>query len=116
MSLKSIRPFVQQKLKELFPANTNEIQFGSVGGGCINETHKINFGNHQFFCKTNSAVKFPQLFEKESHGLKLIAKQNIIKVPAVIDFFETDGQQVLLLEWINRANPLKTFGKSSVNN
>lgn len=111
MSLTSIQPSIREKLKELFPAITNEIQFGSVGGGCINETYRISFGEQKFFCKTNSATKFPQLFEKEKHSLKLIAKQNIIKVPKVIDCFEANGQQILLLEWINEGERTESFWK-----
>ena len=111
MSLTSIQSSIQQKLKELFSNNTNEIHFGSVGGGCINETYRISFDDRQFFCKINSATKFPHLFEKEANGLKLIAKQNIIKVPAVINCFETAGQQVLLLEWINEGERTESFWK-----
>jgi protein-ribulosamine 3-kinase len=112
MSLTSIQSFIQQKFKELLSSNTNEISFGSVGGGCINETHKISFGNQQFFCKINSATKFPQLFLKEANGLRLIAQQKVIKVPAVIDCFETNGQQILLLEWINEGERTEKFWKN----
>jgi fructosamine-3-kinase len=111
MSLTSIQSSIQQKLKELFSTNTNEISFGSVGGGCINQTHRIGFGHQQFFCKVNSATKFPHLFVKEANGLKLIAQQNVIKVPTVIDCFETNGQQVLLLEWINEGERTESFWK-----
>lgn len=112
MPLTSIQSSIQQKLKELFSINTNEIQFGLVGGGCINETRKIQFGGQRFFCKINSASKFPQLFVKEASGLKLIAAQNIIKVPEVIDCFETGGQQVLLLEWIDEGERTEGFWKN----
>jgi fructosamine-3-kinase len=111
MSLTSIQSSIRQKLKELSLNNTNEIHFSLVGGGCINETLRISFGDRQFFCKINSAVKFPHLFEKEANGLNLIAKQNIIQVPAVIDCFETNGQQVLLLEWINEGKRTERFWK-----
>lgn len=111
MSLTYIQSFIQQKLKELFSYNTNEISFGSVGGGCINETYRIRFGNQQFFCKINSAVKFPHLFLKEANGLRLIGKQNLVKVPKVIDYSETNGQQVLLLEWINEGDRTEGFWK-----
>ena len=111
MTLTSIQSAIQQKLKELFSYNTNEIQIGSVGGGCINETYRIGFGHRQFFCKTNSATKFPHLFEKEANGLRLIAKQNGIKVPEVIDCFQSNGQQFLLLEWINEGERTESFWK-----
>ena len=112
MPLLSIKSSILQKLKELFDSTTNEIQFGSVGGGCINETYSIRFGDRQLFCKVNSATKFPHLFEKEANGLKLIAQQNGIKVPGVINYFQTDNQQVLLLEWINEGERTENFWKS----
>lgn len=111
MPLTSIQLSIQQKLKEKFSSITDEIHFSSVGGGCINETYKISFGKHQFFCKINSATKFPHLFEKEANGLKLIAQQQIIKVPEVIDCFETNGQQILLLEWIHEGERTESFWK-----
>jgi fructosamine-3-kinase len=111
MSLTSIQSFIQQKLKELFSNNTNEISFSLVGGGCSNETYRISFGSQTFFCKINSATKFPHLFRKEANGLNLIARQKVIKVPNVIDCFEASGQQVLLLEWINEGERTESFWK-----
>jgi len=102
---------IQKKFKELFPTITNEIHLGSVGGGCINETYNIRLGDKQFFCKINSASNFPHLFEKESHGLKLIARQNIIKVPEVIGCFGFDQHQMLLLEWIDEGQRTEAFWK-----
>jgi protein-ribulosamine 3-kinase len=107
-----IQTFVEQKLKERFPSLTKEIRFSSVGGGCINETFRITAGEHEFFCKLNSATKFPHLFEREKNGLDLIAKQNIIRVPAVIDCFESTEQQVLLLEWIREGEKMEAFWKN----
>jgi len=115
MSLPSLQWNIQERLNKTSGYNINEIHFDSVGGGCINETYRISCGQHDFFCKINSASKFPQLFEKESQGLKLIAEQNQIKVPAVIDCFETNGQQILLLEWINESERTENFWKKFGN-
>lgn len=109
MSLTAIKSDIQQRFNETLGNTTNEIRIDPVGGGCINQTYRISCGDQQFFCKINSASKFPQLFEKESQGLKLIAEQNVIKVPAVIDCFETNGQQILLLEWINEGERTHNF-------
>jgi protein-ribulosamine 3-kinase len=103
---------IQQKLKELFPYSEDAVHFSSIGGGSINETYQIRFEKEQFFCKVNSATKFPQLFEKESRGLELIGRQNLIKVPKVIDCFEKDKQQVLLLEWITEGERTESFWKN----
>src|SRR5215217_1469122 len=95
----SIQASIRQKLSKRFSGADN-LKISSIGGGCINDTYRLTFSNNQFFCKTNSASEFPQLFEKEKNGLELIQKQAVIKVPEVIDCFEEDGYQVLLLEWI----------------
>lgn len=111
MSLTTIQSSIAERLKQKLFSSTNEIHFSSVGGGCINECYRIQFGNHQFFCKTNSAVKFPHLLEKEKLGLELIAKQSIIKTPKVIDSFEANQQQILLLEWITEGERTERFWK-----
>lgn len=101
---------MKQRLSKLFPES--EVKLSPIGGGCINETYRVQPGGHQFFCKINSAAKFPRLFEKEKNGLKLIAKQNIIKVPEVIDCFETNGRQFLLLQWIKEGERTERFWKN----
>jgi protein-ribulosamine 3-kinase len=111
MPLTSIQFAIQKKFKELIPSITNEIHFGSVAGGCINETYKIGFSDKLFFCKVNSASKFPHLFEREAQGLKLIARQKTIKVPEIIDNFEIDHHQILLLEWIDEGERTESFWK-----
>lgn len=77
-----------------------DVRFQHVGGGSINETYYVEWGQQRFFCKLNSASKFPQLFQMESAGLELLASGSVISTPAVIDCFEAQEQQVLLLEWI----------------
>ena len=102
---------IQKKFKELFPTNTNAIHLCSVGGGCINESYNIRLRDKQFFCKINSASNFPHLFETEAYGLKLIALQNIIKVPEVIGCYEFDQYQMLVLEWIDEGPRTEAFWK-----
>ena len=111
MEFTDVGPFIYHRLLQLYDLKAGTIRFGSVGGGCINETYKITFNEHQLFCKVNSATKFPHLFDKESHGLTLIARQNVIRVPEVIDSFEAAGKQVLLLEWINEGERSNGFWK-----
>ncbi|RYF81550.1 MAG: ketosamine-3-kinase, partial [Chitinophagaceae bacterium] len=82
-----------------------------VGGGSINNTYRISFDSKSVFCKINSATKFPQLFSKEKAGLELIATQGIIKTPSVIDCFENDDEQVLLMEWIQEGERTESFWK-----
>jgi protein-ribulosamine 3-kinase len=101
---------VQQKIKELFPSST-KVRISAVSGGSINQTYRLDLGEHSFFCKVNSASKFPHLFQKEKEGLELIARQEIIKTPEVIACFEEAGYQFLLLEWIREGARTAAFWK-----
>jgi protein-ribulosamine 3-kinase len=111
----SIPSLFQQKIKELFPSSVKDVRILPVGGGSINQTYRLDLGEQSFFCKVNSASKFPQLFQKEKEGLELIARQKIIKTPEVIACFEEEGYQFLLMEWIREGekNPVfwKKFGE-----
>ena len=107
----ALQAAIQQKLKAHF-SFAEKINFSPVSGGSINNTYCISFGSQFVFCKINSATKFPQLLAKEKSGLELIQKQNIIKTPSVIDHFEFENQQVLLLEWITEDERTQSFWKS----
>ncbi|HEY0355428.1 MAG TPA: fructosamine kinase family protein, partial [Flavisolibacter sp.] len=102
---------IRQRLSELFPSKDGSYLYSPVGGGSINETARILWGGSEFFCKINSATKFPHLFLKEKNGLERIAQQGLIKTPAVIDHFESGDQQFLLLEWITTGARTNEFWK-----
>src|SRR5215203_5732645 len=80
-----------------------------VGGGSINQTFRISAPPDQFFCKVNSATKFPHLFQKEIQGLQLLSGKGHVKTPGVIDFFVEENQQVLILEWIEEGQRTDAF-------
>lgn len=106
----ALQTAILQKLAEpLSSGQTLHLQ--PVGGGSINHTYRLSFASKTFFCKQNSATKFPHLFQKERQGLCLLADQGIIRTPAVLNCFEADGEQVLLLEWIEEGNPTAAFWK-----
>lgn len=109
MPLAHLQSFLSQKLQN--PV----LEIKSVGGGCINQTYKITTADKYFFCKLNSASKFPHLFEKEKNGLELIQKYNVIKTPGIIDYSIIGNEQILTLEWIEEGNRndefWKTFGQ-----
>ena len=109
MPLAHLQSFLSQKLQN--PV----LEIKSVGGGCINQTYKIITADKYFFCKLNSASKFPHLFEKEKNGLELIQKYNVIKTPGIIDYSIIGNEQILTLEWIEVGNRndefWKTFGQ-----
>ena len=109
MLRQQLQSFLSAKLK----APVKEIL--PVGGSCINQTYKISTTTNDFFCKINSASKFPHLFLKEQNGLALLAKQKLIKLPDVMESCLFEDHQILILEWIKEGIPnqdfWKTFGK-----
>ena len=109
VAIKIIKDALAQELN----VPVSSIYFQLVGGGSINQTYKITINQTEsFFCKTNSASKFPLLFEKEKNGLALLSKQNIIRTPAIIDCNEIESEQLLILEWIEQGLKTKNFWQS----
>lgn len=106
----AIQNAIKGRLKERF-STSGDLKFQAVGGGSINEAYQINFNHRSFFCKVNSATNFPQLFMQEKAGLELLERQQIINVPKVLDYFETENKQVLLLEWISEGEKTANFWK-----
>jgi fructosamine-3-kinase len=101
---------LQSGLSQILNTTIKDIQ--TIGGGCINQTYKLKTFEGTFFCKTNSASKFPQLFEKEKHGLELLADQKIIRVPNVIHCSNINDEQILVLEWIEEGRKTNEFWKT----
>jgi fructosamine-3-kinase len=106
----NITSLLQQQLPS-FTGKAGTLLLQPVGGGSINNTFRIQFGDAFFFCKENSATKFPHLFQKEKKGLSLIRYHHKIKTPAVIHCFEAEGHQFLLLEWIEQGERTTGFWK-----
>src|SRR5579862_7564489 len=112
----SLEKIIEEIISHFLNLEISSIQFNAVGGGSINETFQTIINKKQkLFCKVNSAKKLPSLFMREKRGLQLLAEQNIIKTPAIIAFGESEGKQILILEWVDqglrRSNLWKTFGE-----
>lgn len=56
----------------------------SVGGGSINDAFRFATTSGDFFVKKNVASRYPEMFEKEAKGLKILAAANEIDVPEVL--------------------------------
>lgn len=103
-----MKSILQQRLNEVF-GTTGDIRLDPVGGGSINDTFRIHFADQILFCKVNSATKFPHLFLKEKKGLEILAQQSIINTPAVVDLFEANSNQFLLLQWVQEGERTEGF-------
>src|SRR5215217_4417799 len=106
-----LKTAIKERISQHFAAANTTIQLQPIGGGSINQTCKLSFADKALFCKINSATKFPHLFERESNGLELIRRQGIIQAAEVLDCFEVDGMQILLLKWIDQGERSESFWK-----
>ncbi|HYF31236.1 MAG TPA: fructosamine kinase family protein [Chitinophagaceae bacterium] len=90
---------LKDHIARLLSATTTPV-YKPVGGGCINQTWQVTVGSDKFFCKINSASRYPGLFDKEAAGLKALSDTGCIRCPSVISVSQLNDEQVLLMEWI----------------
>ena len=88
-----------------------DARFISIGGGSINDSYRIESPQFNFFCKLNSAKKFPGLFEKEKNGLDFLRGTGTIRVPGIVWCGVFDDKQILILEWIEQGPRTDAFWK-----
>lgn len=112
MLSESIQNYLNYFLSEKLQQELYSLEFHSIGGGCINETYKVDINRGTaFFLKLNSPTKYPGLFAKEAAGLWVLGKKKNIRVPSVIACEEVDNYQVLLLEWVEPGSRTEQFWK-----
>lgn len=81
----------------------------SVGGGCINEAYAIQTNIGKYFIKYNSASAYPEMFEKEAAGLKILANTKTVEIPEVIVAAKTDNYAYLMLQYIETGLSSRNF-------
>jgi protein-ribulosamine 3-kinase len=110
MASSVVHTLIQSRLEEYLNLPVSSILFQPIGGGSINKTYKILIAKTgAFFCKINSASRFPSLFQKEKNGLLLLAEQKIIRTPSPKACEEIHGEQILVLEWIEQGQKTIKF-------
>ena len=81
------------------------INIQKIFGGCINHTWRLDFANSRFFLKKNERDQ--KILKFEQYCLNDLRKysnsQNII-IPEVIDYFEYEHNEYLLMEWLDLNN------------
>ncbi len=75
--------------------------FESIRGGDISSAFRLAGTTSNYFIKINEARRYPDMFEKEALGLRLLHSAQAVKTPQVIAFGESDGSTFLILEWID---------------
>ena len=80
-----------------------------VGGGSINDAYRLDTDAGPFFLKTNSADRFPSMFEAEADGLKRLRTARVIRIPEVIATGEDHDDAYILLEHIGSGARMASF-------
>lgn len=80
-----------------------------VSGGDINEAYRFSTSEGDFFVKKNSDSRFPQMFQKEALGLKLMEEAGEIEVPKPIAFGSDPETAFLILNFIKTGSKSKNF-------
>ena len=85
-------------------------------GGDINQVYHCFMKNNQLVVKVNIAGKFPNMFEKEKKGLKLLEQSNF-KIPKILSIGSFRKLDYLILEYIKpgKAMNWKNFGENLAN-
>ena len=92
--------FLEQLISEKTGKTVKHSQTRSLSGGCINNGFEFVSNEGSFFIKTNSASRFPGMFQAEATGLNLLAHPQCIRIPEVIDAGEFENTTFLILEFI----------------
>lgn len=83
----------------------------SLQGGDINEVFLLECGSEKYVIKINEASKYPNMFEAEALGLKLLQVTNSFKIPKIIAAGVEGNTSYLLLEYISTGSTYQVFWK-----
>jgi fructosamine-3-kinase len=81
----------------------------ALGGGCINDAHRIETSSGAFFMKYNRSEQYPCMFEKEAMGLELLGSAGEVRIPGVILHGESEDLAFLVLELVTPAPRIEAF-------
>ncbi len=100
MLSKEIIKSCESVLSRHFGSRLSVNSTSGVGGGCINDAHRIETDAGSFFMKYNSAQRYPGMFEAEARGLRLLDGAGCLRVPKVIGFDTAGNDALLVLEYV----------------
>jgi fructosamine-3-kinase len=80
-------------------------------GGSINDAFKLETNIGPYFLKTNSASKYPKMFQREMEGLLELSSQGSLRIPKPILYHDFDSESILIMEFIQKGSPSDGFWK-----
>lgn len=100
-------------IKEIIEArlSKNILKISQLQGGDINEVFDIQTLSNRYVLKLNKQSSYPQMFDKEARGLTTLA-QNGVFTPQVVDVFDQDDHQFLLMTYIENETHSAVFWKN----
>lgn len=80
-----------------------------LAGGCINNGFEVVTDAGSFFVKTNSATRYPGMFEAEAKGLQILRSTGTIRLPNPLCTGIVNNEAFLILEFIHSAPQKKDY-------
>lgn len=81
----------------------------SVGGGCINQAHRIEGNGRRFFVKLNNSVSL-SMFEAEAAGLQELHDSHTLRVPVPVCWGNNSSAAWLVLEYLEMGKASRSGG------
>jgi fructosamine-3-kinase len=107
----SLKSKIEQDLAKARGQDVRISTFSHLGGGCINQAHRIELttGERYFVKWSNNAPS--DIFEKEAYGLRVLKNATSLRVPEPIVFSPPDerGPGFLILEDLLDGDSLRKF-------
>ena len=100
---------IEKVLEEYFGKAVKMQRTSGIGGGCINDAHRLDTSEGSFFTKHNNARRHPGMFVAEARGLELLRNSRTVYVPEVIGHGEAGAESFLVLEYISEGNEHPDF-------
>lgn len=103
------------EIKEILFENTSEkvMSVEALSGGDINYVYKCILENQTVVIKINDKDLYPEMFEKEKLGLKLLSNSSFV-IPKVLSVGQKNQKAYIIIEYIAKRKPLnwELFGRN----
>jgi len=102
------KAFFESVLFQSLGKDTEVFSYRMITGGCINNAQRVETSRGTFLLKWNENAE-QDMFETEKKGLQILGSVNEIRIPEVISTGTADGKHFILMEFIEKSIPNKTF-------
>ena len=103
------------EIKEILYENTREkvISVEALSGGDINYVYKCKLENQTVVIKINDKDLYPEMFEKEKLGLRLLSNSSFV-IPKVLSVGQKNQKAYIIMEYISKAKSFnwELFGRN----